>query len=213
MRTFYFPLYIGNLQLKMKHFLFPFEKHARAPASAVICWLLPYWFNCLLSSQLHCLTDRWRATHCTHSMHENPTCQKTTTPFSHYTSLISLCLMSGTTLGWQVQNSFPLHFLQSLLNYFVYWPANGCDGSVQIYVKKSSLLADDCQLSHLLQLDPRGQLEPLGHYKDLKVVTLNWNRDSKKWKCAKRKTANVAQKTEGKCWAFRNRSNTAPFSS
>lgn len=77
--------------------------------------------------------------------------------------------------------------------------------------KMSSLLADDCQLSHSLQLDPRGQIEPLGHCKDLKVVTLNWNRDSKKWKCAKRETANVAQNTEGKCWAFRKR--TAPFSS
>lgn len=136
-----------------------------AAASAVICWLPNYWFNCLFSSQACLFIDLWWASDWAHCMHANSTCHEPQLPLSLNTSLISLYLMSGTRQSWQVQKNPPLHRLPQsfLLYYSVYWHAKGCEGSAQIYAKKCSLLADDCQLNHSLGLDPRGQLEPLGH--------------------------------------------------
>lgn len=168
----------------------------------MIFWLLSYWFNCLFPPE-HCLfIALWRASDCSHCMHANLTRHEPQLPLSLNTSLISLCLKSGTTQSWQVGKIPPSI---TLLNIFcvhtVYWPAEGCDGSVPIYAKKPSLLADDCQLNHSIWLHPWGQLEPLGNCtcKDFKVVILhlNWgnvylNESLEKWKCVTRKTTYIA---------------------
>lgn len=111
-----------------------------------------------------------------HACRSNP--PRTTAPpqSQHQLNLTVLNEWNNTELTSR-ENPPHYHFPQSLLYYSVYWPAEGCDGSVQIYAKKKkkpSLLAYDCQLNHSLWLDPWGQLELLGHCacRDFKVLML-----------------------------------------
>lgn len=97
--------------------------------------------------------------------------------------------MSGTTLIWQVKKSslspslstIPSQ-LRSLLTCQRRW------GECPDLCKKTVLLlADDCQLSRSLQLDPRGQLEPLSHCRQIQSASRRCN-------CANKKTADTAYK-------------------
>lgn len=68
----------------------------------MIFWLLSYWFNCLFPPEPCLFIALWRASDCSHYMHANPTHHEPQLPLSLNTSLISLCLKSGTTQSWQV---------------------------------------------------------------------------------------------------------------
>lgn len=97
--------------------------------------------------------------------------------------------MSGTTLIWQVQKSSlspSLSTIPSQLRSLL--TCQGLWGECPDLCKKTVLLlADDCQLSRSLQLDPRGQLEPLSHCRQIQSA-------STRCKCASKKTADTAFK-------------------
>lgn len=98
--------YVSNLKLKRRK-AFSTEFFLQTwwgggVAGAVICWLLSYWFNCLFSSQPCLLIGLWRASDCAHCMHADQTRHQPQIPLSLNISLISLCLMSGTTQSWQL---------------------------------------------------------------------------------------------------------------
>lgn len=70
-----------------------------------------------------------------HACRSNP--PRTTAPpqSQHQLNLTVLNEWNNTELTSR-ENPPHYHFPQSLLYYSVYWPAEGCDGSVQIYAKK-----------------------------------------------------------------------------
>lgn len=135
------------------------KRQGGAVASTVISWLLSYWFNCLFSSQPCLFIDLWQAFDCAHCMHADPTRYKPQIALSLNTSLISLCLMSGTTQRWQVGKipPSPISLISSLLCHLLtcqrLW--GEC---LDLCKKKPSLLANDCQLNHALWLDPWGHI-------------------------------------------------------
>lgn len=112
-----------------------------------------------------------------HACWSNPQWTTALLLLSLNTSLISLCLMSGTTELTSRENPPSTTFLNLFSTTpFIDLP-KAVMGVSRFMQKKPSLLADDCQLKHSLWLDPWGQLEPLGHCtcRDFKVVTLHWN--------------------------------------
>lgn len=131
------------------------------------CDLLSYWFNRLSPPSCACSYTRSMSSLWLLPLQTNPISPQTAAPLSHNTSLISLCLMSGTKGLTSRGKSRPSshHFTQS---WYIDLPKA---------VMEASRLADDCQLKCSLWWHPWRQLEPQSHCtcRDFKAITLHGN--------------------------------------
>lgn len=168
------------------------------------CDLLSYWFNRLSPPSCACSYTRSMSSLWLLLLQTNPISPQTAAPLSHNTSLISLCLMSGTKGLTSRGKSRPSshHFTQS-------WHID-----LPKAVMEASRLADDCQLKCSLWWHPWRQLEPQSHCtcRDFKAITLHGNvylneSLSKNANCG-RKTVYVAWKIE---WVQCSDTNTTVY--